>query len=46
MGAWVACVATAIMFYYCVVMGWTIRFFVATVTGDIPAGVPGAFWNG
>jgi neurotransmitter:Na+ symporter, NSS family len=46
MGAWVAFVATAIMFYYSVVMGWTIRFFVAAVMGDVPAGVPGAFWEG
>ena len=46
MGAWVALVATAIMFYYSVVMGWTIRFFVATLTGEIPTAVPDAFWNG
>jgi len=46
MGAWVAFVATAIMFYYSVVMGWTIRFFVASVTGEIPGAVPDAFWNG
>lgn len=46
MGAWVAFVATAIMFYYSVVMGWTIRFFVATVTGEIPTAVPEAFWEG
>lgn len=46
MGAWVAFVATAIMFYYSVVMGWTIRFFVATVTGEIPTAVPDAFWSG
>ena len=26
MGAWVAFTATAIMFYYSVVMGWTIRY--------------------
>ncbi len=26
MGAWVAFVATAIMFYYSVVMGWTVRY--------------------
>ncbi|MFQ5535813.1 MAG: sodium-dependent transporter [Gemmatimonadota bacterium] len=45
MGAWVAFVATAIMFYYSVVMGWTIRFFVATLTGEVPAAVPGAFWE-
>ncbi len=45
MGAWVALVATAIMFYYSVVMGWTIRFFIATLTGHVPAAQPGAFWD-
>jgi len=46
MGAWVAFVATAIMFYYSVVMGWTIRFFWASLTGQIPTSVPEAFWEG
>ena len=46
MGAWVAWTATAIMFYYSVVMGWTIRFFWASVTGQIPTAVPEAFWEG
>ncbi len=46
MGAWVAWTATAIMFYYSVVMGWTIRFFLATLTREIPTEVPGAFWEG
>ena len=46
MGAWVAFVATAIMFYYSVVMGWTIRFFWATLRGEIPTAVPGTFWDG
>jgi NSS family neurotransmitter:Na+ symporter len=45
MGAWIAFTATAIMFYYSVVMGWTMRFFWASVTGDVPAQVPGAFWE-
>jgi len=45
MGAWVAWTATAIMFYYSVVMGWTIRFFWATLTREIPTAVPDAFWN-
>ncbi len=45
MGAWVAWVATAILFYYTVVMGWTIRFFIATVRGEIPTAVPGEFWG-
>ena len=46
MGAWVALVATAILFYYSVVMGWTIRFFLASVTGDVPSAVPEGFWEG
>ncbi len=46
MGAWIAFTATAIMFYYSVVMGWTLRFFWATVTDEIPTAVPGAFWEG
>jgi NSS family neurotransmitter:Na+ symporter len=45
MGAWVALVATAIMFYYSVVMGWTIRFFVGTLTGEVPGAAPSAFWD-
>jgi len=45
MGAWVALVATAIMFYYSVVMGWTIRFFVGTLTGEVPGATPSAFWD-
>lgn len=46
MGAWIAWTATAIMFYYSVVMGWTIRFFAASITGDVPASPPGSFWEG
>jgi neurotransmitter:Na+ symporter, NSS family len=46
MGAWVAWTATAIMFYYSVVMGWTLRFFAASVFGEIPADPPAAFWEG
>ncbi|MXX55702.1 MAG: sodium-dependent transporter [Gemmatimonadetes bacterium] len=45
MGAWIAWVAVAILFYYTVVMGWTIRFFFATVTGEIPTEMPGSFWD-
>lgn len=56
MGAWVAFVATAIMFYYSVVMGWTLRYLYGAVTGTVPttACEPGAagcvgpqqFWDG
>ncbi len=45
MGAFVAFIATAIMFYYSVVAGWTIRYVVASVTGEIPGTEPGAFWQ-
>ena len=45
MGAWVAFVATAIMFYYSVVAGWTFRYVAASVTGEIPGAEPGALWT-
>lgn len=45
MGAFVAFVATAIMFYYSVVAGWTIRYVVASALGEIPRQEPGAFWD-
>jgi NSS family neurotransmitter:Na+ symporter len=45
MGAWVGWCATAIMFYYSVVMGWCIRHLAATLTGAIPGSTPDAFWN-
>jgi neurotransmitter:Na+ symporter, NSS family len=46
MGLWVAFTATAIMFYYSVVTGWTLRFFIASISGEIPDAVPGSFWHG
>jgi len=45
MGAWVAFVATAIMFYYSVVAGWTLRYVAAAVVGEVPGAEPGAFWQ-
>ncbi len=36
MGAWVAFTATAIMFYYSVVMGWTIRYLWGSLTSTVP----------
>ena len=44
MGAWVAWVAIAIMFYYAVVAGWTIRYSVAAILGQL-GGEPGALWD-
>ncbi len=56
MGAWVAFVSTAIMFYYSVVMGWTIRYLIGSLTGSVPMAVceaaaagcvgPNQFWEG
>lgn len=45
MGAWVAWTATAIMFYYAVVMAWTIRFLWAAMTGELGRAEPGAVWE-
>jgi len=45
MGAWVAFTATAIMFYYSVVAGWTIRYFWAAVAGELQGEIPGALWT-
>jgi len=49
MGAWVAFTATAIMFYYSVVMGWTLRYLLGSLTAGIPTTSPEAaraFWDG
>ncbi len=45
MGAFVAFVAVAIMFYYSVVAGWTLRYVFASATGQVPGASPGEFWN-
>jgi len=56
MGSWVAFVSVAIMFYYSVVMGWTIRYLVGSITGAVPTTAcangavgcvgPAQFWDG
>ena len=45
MGAWIAWTSTAIMFYYTVVMGWTIRYLWAAVAGQLRGSEPGAVWG-
>ncbi|MEX1998090.1 MAG: sodium-dependent transporter [Gemmatimonadales bacterium] len=45
MGAFVAFVAIAIMCYYSVVAGWTLRYVLAAVTGEVPGAEPGALWS-
>lgn len=49
MGAFIAFTATAIMFYYSVVMGWTIKYLWGSITTSVPmTSVEAArgFWNG
>ena len=48
MGAFVAFVATAIMFYYSVVAGWCVYYFSAMVSSPLPISVQGAtdVWEG
>ncbi len=45
MGAWVAFVAIAIMCYYSVVTGWTLRYVAAAAFGEVPRAEPGTFWR-
>jgi neurotransmitter:Na+ symporter, NSS family len=45
LGAFIAFVATAILFYYSVVSGWTIRYLFAAIVGQLPGEPPGATWN-
>ena len=45
-GAFVVCVASAIMCYYSVVAGWTLRYAVAAFGGELVGNAPGAFWAG
>ena len=44
-GAFAVFVTVAISFYYSVVAGWTFRFAVASLTGEVPEERPGAFWT-
>jgi neurotransmitter:Na+ symporter, NSS family len=46
-GAFMAMVTIAIMFYYAVVAGWCVRYFVVSATGAIRPGIDGqAYWDG
>ncbi|MGB9813028.1 MAG: sodium-dependent transporter [Thermovenabulum sp.] len=47
MGAWIAFVCFALGAYYSVTMGWTLRYFVFSVTGALKPGVDTkALWEG
>lgn len=45
MGGWIALCATAIMFYYSVVAGWCLRYFVAGIAGELSGADPAAYWE-
>ncbi|MGM0421073.1 MAG: sodium-dependent transporter [Bacillota bacterium] len=46
MGAWLAFCALGITFYYSVVAGWSLRYFVFSISGAISPGVEGAaLWD-
>lgn len=46
MGAFIVFVSTAIMFYYSVVTGWCLRYFISAVSGDLFSTTDHlAYWN-
>ncbi|HEY4311168.1 MAG TPA: sodium-dependent transporter [Pirellulales bacterium] len=45
MGAWVTLVAVAIMFYYSVVTGWVLEYFVVSLTGELAKAEPQQFYD-
>jgi NSS family neurotransmitter:Na+ symporter len=45
MGGWVALCATAIMFYYSVVAGWCLRYFLASLSGELAAADSQSYWS-
>jgi NSS family neurotransmitter:Na+ symporter len=45
MGGFVAVVTVMILFYYSVVTGWTLRYFLAASFGQLRGVAPGAYWD-
>ncbi len=45
MGGWAAWIAAAIGFYYAVVMGWTLRYLLAAISGQLGDGDSAALWE-
>ena len=45
MGGFVAVTTIMILFYYSVVTGWTLKYFLAALTGQIATENPGAYWD-
>lgn len=45
MGGWVAAVTVLILFYYSVVTGWTLKYVIASATGELRGVQPGTYWD-
>jgi NSS family neurotransmitter:Na+ symporter len=45
MGGFVAVTTIMILFYYSVVTGWTLKYFLAALTGSLSVDEPGAYWT-
>lgn len=45
MGGFVAVVTVMILFYYSVVTGWTLRYFLAAALGQLRGVAPGEYWQ-
>ncbi len=45
MGGFVAVVTVMILFYYSVVTGWTLRYFLASALGQLRGVAPGEYWQ-
>ncbi|MXY24624.1 MAG: sodium-dependent transporter [Acidobacteria bacterium] len=46
MGGFVVVTTVMIMFYYSVVTGWALKYFTASLAGDLASGAdPGAYWE-
>lgn len=46
MGGFVAVTTIMILFYYSVVTGWTLKYFLAALTGQLTGVTPGTYWEG
>lgn len=44
MGGFVAVTSVMILFYYSVVTGWTLKYFIAAATGRLDVSEPGKYW--
>jgi neurotransmitter:Na+ symporter, NSS family len=45
MGGFIALTTVMILFYYSVVTGWALKYFLASATGQLAGTAPGEYWN-